>query len=408
MQQGINSTEMQKSNRNLVLKLLMERGSMTRTEIARQTGLQKATITNIVNEFLELGVLHSNQENGAVRRGELLRFRADIGHILSIDVNRKDYRICLYTLDGSKVTGLRKPLSVHDVYQLKENLLADVKAVLSGYLPGNILGICVGLPGPYIRRERSITMVPGFEQLSSVDIPEMLEKELHIPVISEHDARLSAYAEWKQHESAHRSSITSLATLHSIGIGVGCGIIVNGKMIRGQSGVAGEIGHMGINFNAGHGADPSSGRYEYYAGTESAVRYMLEQLYAYPNSCLSEQSTYADIVEAYRAGDPLAAYAMEKLAWMLGYGISNLVYLINPDQVILGEDYPVYAPFLDTVWKAIHARVHPFILEEFTLRFSDLKDSILLGGYYLVLEQSFRKNNLIDYIRSSLSSHHPA
>lgn len=403
MQQGINSAEMQKSNRNLVLKLLMENGSMTRSEIARQTGLQKATITNIINEFLELGILHTGQDSGSGHRGELLRLRDDSGHILSLDVNRKDYRICLFALDGSKVASLRKPLVIPDAAVFQAQLLSDVRSILRHAGQKGVLGACVGLPGPFIRREHTIALVSGSELLNSVDIPAVLEQALHIPMISEHDARLSAYAEWKEYEKTGQKSLSSLVTLHSIGQGVGCGIVVNGKMIRGHMGIAGEIGHMGINFNAGHGTDPANGRYEYYSGTESALRYVRERLFEFPNTILHEYSTYPEIMEAYRAGDPLAVYAMEKMAWMLGYGIANLVYLLNPDQIILGEAYPSYQPFLDRVWKSVCSVVHPSILEGCTLRFSQLEDSILLGGYHLVLEKSFRDNSILDYIRGEMS-----
>ncbi len=231
----------------------------------------------------------------------------------------------------------------------------------------------------------------------------MLAEALQIPVLSEHDARLAAYAEWKALEKVHGSPVSSLVTLRSIGLGVGAGIVIEGRMVRGQIGIAGEIGHMGVNFNACRTIGASNDIYEYYSGTDSAVRYMQERLFEFPNTILQESSTYADIVQAYRGKDPLAVYAMEKLAWMLGYGLSSLIYLINPDCIILGEDYPDYAPFLDKVKQALKYFVHPFILESLTIRFSSLEDdSILLGGYYMVLEQRFQENTLIDYIRNAL------
>ena len=101
------------------------------------------------------------------------------------------------------------------------------------------------MPGPYLRRNHDIALVTGFEQLSLINIPHMLEEALRIPVLSEHDARLAAYAEWKALEKAHDSPISSLATLRSIGLGVGAGIVIEGRMVRGQIGIAGEIGHMG-------------------------------------------------------------------------------------------------------------------------------------------------------------------
>lgn len=406
MKHGINSNEMQKANRCLVLKIIMENGSITRQKLALKTGLHKATITNIINEFLEIGIITSNNNGKNVKRGELLRFLAPNMYMVSVAINRKDYRICLYSLDGTAADRVKKKISVHDnVYIIYEQLLNDIKSMISSIPAKNILGICVGMPGPYIRREHDIALVTGFEQLSSINIPLMLEKALDIPVLSEHDARLAAYAEWKTREKTQSDPINSLVTLRSIGLGVGAGIVIEGKMVRGQIGIAGEIGHMGINFNAYKTPDANHGIYEYYSGTESAVRYMLERLFEFPDSPLNEFSTYADIVSAYKERDPLAVYAMEKLAWMLGYGISSLVYLVNPDCIILDEDYPDYPPFLEKVKLTLKEFVHPYILETLTVRFSDAKDdTILLGGYYLLLEQRFQENTLVDCIRNAIDN----
>lgn len=406
MKLGINSNEMQKANRCLVLKILMENGSLTRQKLALKTGLHKATITNIINEFLEIGIITSDSNGKTMKRGELLRFHSSNMYTLSVSINRKDYRICLYTLDGTAVTRTKKKISVHDnVYIIYEQLLNDIKALLAPIPKKNILGLCVGMPGPYIRKEHDIALVTGFKQLSSINIPRMLEKALDIPVLSEHDARLAAYAEWKAMEKTQTNSITCLVTLRSIGLGVGAGIVIGGKMVRGQIGIAGEIGHMGINFNACRTPGASHGIYEYYSGTESAVRYMLERLFEFPDTILNESSTYQDIVSAYIKKDALAVYAMEKLAWMLSYGISSLIYLVNPDCIILGEDYPNYPPFLEKVRQSLKEFVHPYILESLTVRFSDSEDdAILLGGYYLVLDQRFQENTLVDCIKEAMDA----
>lgn len=406
MKLGINSNEMQKVNRCLVLKILMENNHMTRHELAAKTGLHKTTITNIINEFLDIGIITSDNDGKAVKRGELLYFQSVNMYAVSVGINRKDYRICLYTLNGTPTECIRKNISVReDVHRIFEQLLDDIRKLTAPIPPKNILGICVGMPGPYLRRNHNIALVTGFEQLSLINIPQMLSEALKIPVLSEHDARLAAYAEWKALEKTHDSPVSSLVTLRSIGLGVGAGIVIEGKMVRGQSGVAGEIGHMGVNFNACRTPGAQNGIYEYYSGTESAIRYVQERLFDFPDTVLHEASTYQDIVKAYREKDPLAVYAMEKLAWMLGYGISSLIYLINPDCIILGEDYPDYEPFLEKVRQALRTLVHPFILESLTVRFSELKeDSILLGGYYLLLEQRFQENTLVDYIKDAIEN----
>ena len=70
MKHGVNSSEMQKTNRTLVFKALLENNGITRTELASEMGLQKATITNIVNSFNEIGIVSGDGESVTGRRGE--------------------------------------------------------------------------------------------------------------------------------------------------------------------------------------------------------------------------------------------------------------------------------------------------------------------------------------------------
>lgn len=405
MKYGVNSNEMQKTNRSLVLQILLENGSMTRTELSRRVGLKKATITNIINEFLSMGIIAIDGDTASGRRGELIRLNLNDVYIMSISINRKDYHISIYTVNGKIEDHIKKQFAPNsDIYEIIDGIKSNAQRLIEQYNKQRIIGVSLGLPGPYIRNDmdndKEVNIVSDFEQLNKVNIHKELEKALGLEIISEHDAKLSAYAEWKNAGELQKERHTSLVTLTSVGIGIGAGIIINGKIVEGQLGIAGEIGHMGINYNAKHRYE---GTFEYCAGTESAVRYMLERLYEFPDSILNEKSTYHDILEAYKENDLLATYAMEKVAWMLGYGIANIIYIINPDCIILGQEYPDYSPFLDKVQQSVKQFVHPSILETVSIRCSKLsEDSVLLGGYYYVLEKLFKENLFLDKIRQAI------
>lgn len=408
MNHGMNSNEMQKTNRILVLKILLDNGSMTRTELSRRVGLQKATITNIINEFLEMGIIDIDGDVASGRRGELICLKLKEIYIMSISINRKDYQIRICTPNGETVNHIKVQFASNkDIYEILDGLKMDALKLIDQYGKQHIIGVSLGLPGPYIRKDmgddREVNLVSEFEQLSMINIHKELEKALGLQVMSEHDAKLSAYAEWKNAEESQLNSNASLMTLTSIGIGIGAGIIINGKIVEGQLGIAGEIGHMGINYNGKRKNNIYESSFEYCAGTESSVRYMLERLYEFPDSILNENSTYHDIIDAYKKNDPLAIYAMEKVAWMLGYGIANVIYVINPDCIILGQEYPDFLPFLDKVQKSVEQFVHPSILETVSIRCSKLsEDTVLLGGYYLVLEKLFKENLFLDRIRQAI------
>lgn len=404
MKRGMNSNEMQKNNRILVFKTLLENGSMMRTELASGLGLQKATITNIVNEFLEMGIIVTDEEITTGRRGEHLCLKLDGIYVMSMSITRKDYQIDIFSLEGSLVDHEKYGFDRNeDIHNVMDRLKEHVQGKAEKFGKECLIGVSLAVPGLVIKRkndENEMFEITQFEQLSQVNIRKELEEVLGLPVLMKHDAKLAAYAEWHNAEEVQEDRNVSLIVIRSKGFGIGAGIVINGKIVEGQIGIAGEIGHMGINYNGKQSLDMPQGTLEYCAGTESAVRYMLERLYEFPDSTLNEDSNYQDIVLAYQQKDALAVWAIEKMAWMLGYGIANIVYTINPDCIILGQEYPVEAAFIQKVNQSVKQFVHPFVGDEIKIRYSKLsKDSFLLGGYYYVLEQLYKENTILDRIK---------
>lgn len=407
MNRGMNSTEMQRNNRTLVFKTLLECGSMTRTELAAEIGLQKATITNIINEFLKMGMIAVDGDMASGRRGENIRLKLDGIYTMSIAITRRDYQIGVFLLSGEQVKHIRFQFERdEDIHVVIDRLKESALEVETQFGKKNVVGICLAVPGPYIRRGSDgddMFQVSEFEQLSRINIRAELEEALGLPVMIKHDAKLSAYAEWRNAQEALENKNVSLIVVRSRGFGIGAGIIINGKIVEGQLGIAGEVGHMGINYNARRSREEPEGTFEYCAGTESAVRYMLERLYEFPESVLNEDSGYMDIVEAYEKKDPLAVYAVEKMAWMLGYGIANIVYIVNPDCIILGPDYPKADSFIEKVKAAVKQFVHPPVSDSIVIRYSGLnEDSFLLGGYYYILERLYKENLILERIRQAM------
>ena len=404
MKRGMNSSEMQKNNRILVFKTLLENGSMMRTELASGLGLQKATITNIVNEFLEMGIIVADAGSVTGRRGEYICLKLDRVYIMSMSITRKDYQIDIFSLEGNLIDHETYDFdSDEDIHNVIDRLKKHVGEKAEKFGKDRLIGICLAVPGLFIKRkhdENEMFRITKFEQLSQVNIRAELEEVLGVPVLMKHDAKLAAYAEWHNAQEVQEDRNVSLIVIRSKGFGIGAGIVINGRIVEGHMGIAGEIGHMGINYNGKQTLDMPRGTLEYCAGTESAVRYMLDRLCEFPDSILNEESNYQDIVLAYQQGDELAVWAVEKMAWMLGYGIANIVYTINPDCIILGQEYPAEDSFIQKVNQSVKQFVHPFVGEEIEVRYSKLsKDSFLLGGYYYVLEQLYKENTILDKVK---------
>ena len=403
MRRGMNSMEMQKNNRILVFKTLQEKGMMTRAELAVELNLQKATITNIINEFFEMGIVEVNGETADGRRGEKLNLKLDDIYTMSIGITRKDYQLAIFDLSGNMIKHSCCNFQKENGFrEIVENLKADAVKMANEYGNNRILGICLAVPGLFINRpekNEEIFMVSEFEELSQINVKAELEKALGRKVMIKHDAKLSAYAEWRCAEEIKGQERGSLVVVRSRGFGIGTGCVVNGNIMNGHLGLAGEGGYMGINYNQARG---NKGTFEYCAGSESAARYVKERLFEFPDTILNEKSTYLEVFDAYRKGDALATWAVHKVAWMLGYGIANIIYLINPDCIIIGPDYPDTKDFVNKIREAIRNFVPAFVEENASIRYSKIsQESFLLGGFYYTFDNLCRRDNIFDLIRSA-------
>ncbi|TMC18561.1 MAG: ROK family protein [Chloroflexi bacterium] len=166
----------------------------------------------------------------------------------------------------------------------------------------------------------------------------ILASKYDLPVIVENDVKAAAWGEFKEAYLPPDSTVALIA----VGTGIGCGIIIDGKIWRGSGFAAGEIGHITINAHGPqyHG---NVGCLEYYASAPSIVMYVRERIQAHSKSIIPalvngdlNRLSLPLIKQAEDMGDQLAKEAFREAGEMLGIGIVNVVHLLNPDIVILG------------------------------------------------------------------------
>ncbi len=406
MQKGLNHDGMQRANRSLVFGILADSEMLSRSELAYMTGLRKATITNIINEFLDVGIIRESDVETAkgTRKTEGLILDVPKVKILSARITRSFFTVQMYDLRRNLIDEETCRISVsEDIHVNSQRVYETIDMLLARHNIFEVLGMCIGIPGPYIRGEHNVALVTGFENLRKIDFQKEFEERYPFPIFTEHDAKLSAFAEWKNLDNTIRSKESCLLGIQSIGIGIGAGIIVDGKILHGGFGVAGEIGQMGINFNGPLGGYSNRGTLETYASTENIKQYVLERLYEFPDSVLSEKSSYCEIKKAYYEEDPLAICAFDNLAWKLAYGLVNAIFFINPNRIVIGTDYPGDDRFLNKVKESVRKMIYPELYNCLTIQLSNLNiDSTLLGGNYFVIEKFVNDKTIFERIKAIL------
>lgn len=178
-----------------------------------------------------------------------------------------------------------------------------------------------------------MTHSPNIPALNDSHLPRKLSDMIGAPVVIENDATAAAIGEsWVGAAKGFANSICL-----TLGTGVGGGIIIDGKVLRGPDGTAGEIGHSVIEHNGHPCGCGQLGCFEQYTSATAVVRMANEGLAEFPDSMLREipAFTSTEVYEAAVAGDALAARVFERMSGYLGDGLVALVNVFNPDIVVL-------------------------------------------------------------------------
>ena len=197
-----------------------------------------------------------------------------------------------------------------------------------------IVGIAVAVPATFNAAEGILTKLPNLPSLNGMNLKAGLADKFSLPVTVENDATAAAIGEnWR---GASRGISTSI--LVTLGTGVGGGIIINNKPLRGLDGTAGEIGHICVE-PLGHPCGCGSrGCVEQYASATAIVR-MAGELRAgitRPEPADLEWQTALQIYEAGMGGSELAVSVFERMGFYLGVALADLVNVLNPEMIVIG------------------------------------------------------------------------
>jgi glucokinase len=239
-------------------------------------------------------------------------------------------------------------LHTGDSAAITDALLVRIGQLREGH--ADIAAVGVGLPGiidsinGIVHR---LSNVPGW---TNVALRDLLERRTGLHAAIENDAKSMAYAEWKFGAARNGKNVVCI----TLGTGVGGGLILNGQLYRGSFLGAGEIGQMSIDYQGRPGNYGNLGALEKYVGN-AQIAERAQQLYGNAGKLVAiEQCTPAALDDAAHAGDPIAKQLWAQLGMELGFGLANVVWLLNPDTLVIGGGVAkagelLFAPIRQTI-----------------------------------------------------------
>jgi len=322
-------------NQSIVLNLLSERGPLSRTDLARQSGLPAATITRIAGDFLSAGLIAeaSTAESSGGRRPTLLELTPGAGHVVGVKVREYGATLALCDLACGVVYQCEAPLptdssvgdAVRTIGAAIEHCIAD-----SGVDRNRVLGAGVGLAG-LIDSERGVCRHSSILGWRDEPLGPDLSRYLDMPVLIDNDVNTLAVAE--RLFGAGRGVSDFL--LVTVGRGIGLGIVIGGEIYRGARGWAGEFGHVALDTspeaplcNCG-----KRGCLETVASDHGILR---------AATGADPGHHVADAMEAVLAralaGDPDVIAIFHSAGAALGVAVANLVNIFDPALVVIGGE----------------------------------------------------------------------
>jgi predicted NBD/HSP70 family sugar kinase len=377
-------------NRNLVLKTIFEHESISRAEIARITSLTRTTVSDIVADLLEEGLV-SEIGVGPSRGGKspiLLSLVEDSRYLIGVDLANSQFHGAVVNLRGK----IRARVSLPVNNPSGEEALGLVYDVLdqlmqAAYQP--IVGIGVCTPG-LVNTSKGLVLNAVNLDWEDLPLAHLLQDRYQLPVYVLNDSQATVMGEYTYGEN--HSSGSNLVVINARQ-GIGAGIVINGQLFQGDGGGAGEIGHIIAVLEDGQLCRCNKrGCLETVASSQALVR-QARLLAGQPGSLLPhapQEINLDSIDQAFHHDDPQVRRLVLETARYMGLAIASLVGTLNIQEIVLVGDMTRFGPsWLDVIQETVSQNSLSRLARDTRVEISKLNGNATILGASAMLANNY-------------------
>lgn len=364
-----------------LLAVLRRAGACTRSDLVQRTGLARATVSQRLDALVSAGyVVRLEGASTGGRPPEIFRFHSTGGVVLAADIGGSHTRVGVTDLAGELLAENETDL---DVTRGPKEVLGWVRNEFArllesaGRTPDQVRGIGIGVPGPVEFDTGMLVSPPIMTGWDGFVVPEFFAPDYSGPVVVDKDVNVMALGEHRNAWSGHAHML-----MVKVGMGIGCGIIANGELLRGAQGSAGDIGHIPRGDDRPcrcgyHGCTEAN------AGGWAITRDLADAGY--------EVQTSEQIVALTRSGNTAAVRLVRQAGRVLGEVVADLVGVLNPSVVVVGGNLSACRePLLAGIREVVYSRSQPLATRDLQLTYSRLLHQAgLIGASLLVRDAIF-------------------
>jgi predicted NBD/HSP70 family sugar kinase len=336
-------------NRRIVLNLVRTRHPISRADLARLSGLQRSTISLIVEQLIEENWVLEGP-TGRLPRGRRPTFLRlnDERVIIGVDIRPSQTTVALADANG-KFTSQEVMATAADPKTATEALAAAIQRIMAGCRRKKIEGIGISLPGRFNQAAGRLLFAPNLKW-RDFDLRTPLVKATGLEVEMENAANACVLAAvWFD----RMEDVKNLVVI-TVSEGIGTGILANGQLLRGLGGMAGEFGHVPLDHDGPPCGCGSHGCWEVYASNRAALRYYFE------SGSEPGDLAFTDLLSRADQGDMRAVKAIDSMAHYLGRGMRMVVAGLAPERIIVvGDLTRAWHRFGPVIEREVHDQILP-------------------------------------------------
>ena len=337
---GQRSETVRRANLSAIVRELHVDGPLTRSELVSRTGLTRSAIRGLIGELTAAGFASEERSVGQGTPGRpspVVRLHPRRAVALALEIDVDTLAAAAVGLGGEVLgrTRVDRPSSHVTVEAVSADLAELAGGLRDAWTPGALVGVGVGVVGVTRRSDGLVSMAPN---LGWRDVPlgEVLARalDLPVPVSVANEADLGALAEHRRGAAAGFDQVLFIDGE----VGVGGGLIVDGKPLAGAAGYGGEVGHIPVNPTGIACRCGSVGCWE----TEVGALALLRRAGHPPGGGRKDVDA---VLRDAEAGVPAAIDALEEVGRWLGIGLAGLVNILNPEVIVLGGLFGRIQPY---------------------------------------------------------------
>jgi predicted NBD/HSP70 family sugar kinase len=337
-------------NLSLVLSHLRQSGPRSRARIAGETGLNKATVSSLVAELTERGLVEEGEsERGGVGRpGQAIRLNRGHHFAVGSEINVDYVSALAMNLQGEVVSEQRVAL---DTAHLDRGaVLRHLVGVITGLVDrletggARLVGLTVAVPGLVEAATGTVVVAPnlGWQQAPVLQEITSLLGWLMLPIHLDNEANLAALAELQARPDADAGHLLLITGA----VGVGGGVVSDGRLIRGCQGFAGEVGHLQIDHGGQACGCGRRGCWETVIGLNALLARAADPDDPVRDPGLDVVQRLQEVMARAATGDVRTLRALEVTGAWVARGAGLLVNIFNPEVLVLGGYFAVLGPWL--------------------------------------------------------------